>query len=147
MNIPNKYHEMKWSMHHEHKHAPKICRLRPEHQKHTACVQNEIPRTPTINLEEINNKGKLNFIGWNENLPGRIIFDNVDNQLLEHQQMNIGTQQLNVGDSGSGHWMYNKGVAVLIGISDIALEGGTASMIQKTTNKDIFKFIKDNISY
>ena len=138
---------MKWSMQHEHKHAPKICKLRPEHQKHTVCVQNEIPPTPTINLEELNDKGKLNFIGWNENLPGRIIFDNVDNQLLEHQQMNIGTQQLNVGDSGSGHWMYNKGVAVLIGITYLGEGAGRSSMIQKTTDKDVLKFIQDNIEY
>ena len=59
---------MKWSMQDEHNHAPKICRINEgAHQSHTACVQSKFPRTPTINLEEINDKGDLNFIGWNEN--------------------------------------------------------------------------------
>ena len=142
----------------EQNHDPKKCYL-PSHCNlpYTACIQSEIPVTPTVNFEEVNKKGDLKFKEWPSKQHGQekepdhfrnLVVENVDNQ-LHTDETNIGTQQLAKGDSGSGHWMYNKDedVAVLIGVSMLALKGGGPSMIQKTTDTEISSFIKNNLVY
>ena len=124
---------MKWSITNEHNHNPKLCGLRQCKLPYTACIENIFPPTPTFHLEEINDIGDLNFRGWDENPPIPITVDNIDNQRYT-EQTNIGTQQTGRGDSGSGHWMYNNEVAVLVGITTSGKAAGGPSMIQKTTN-------------
>ena len=139
------YHEMKWSMSNEHNHNPKLCGLPQCKLPYFACIQSIFPRTPTFQLEEINDNGDLNFKGWDANPPSSFAVDNVDNQLYT-DQTNIGTQQIGGGDSGTGHWMYNDaGVAVLVGITTMGTLAGRSSVMQKTTNREILEFINDNI--
>jgi hypothetical protein len=136
---------MKWSMSNEDNHKPKLCGIEQCKLPYFACIQSIFPRTPTFQLEEINDNGDLDFKGWDEDPPTSFAVDNVDNQLYT-DQTNIGTQQIGGGDSGTGHWMYNDaGVAVLVGITTMGTLAGRSSVMQKTTNREILEFINDNI--
>ena len=130
---------------------PNQCKL-----PYTACIQSEIPRTPTINFEEINKRGDLKLKEWPSDQQGQgngedhfrnLVVEQIENK--QYTETNIGTQQISYGDSGSGHWMHNKdeGVRVLVGISMAGIKGGGPSMIQKITESESLAFIKHNLVY
>ena len=119
--------------------------MKPEHQPHTACIQKSISQTPTIYIEETNDKGDIKFKGEG-NVVTIVAVENVGHI------SKLGTERTSGGDSGSGHWIYNDdGRAVLIGSTEMGSTGASfadwASMIQKTTDNTILTFIKHNLDY
>ena len=150
MRLPNIYHEMIWSTKNQDSHTPKECGFSDKYCKlHFAtCIENIFPKTSTMLVtykdESVTDRYETDF-----RIKG------VDNTAIleECQPENIGTQLNSKGDSGTGHWIANTETepprAVLVAISTLGSNRipEKGSLVQKTTDEDILRFIKQTLSF